>query len=152
MTILMLALSVFVQDQVDNPEFKYWTTCKPGSSVTHKVGTQGLEQNNTLKTVGKDEIVVDMAIGGGNAIERKIAAKIPPEQAPKIQKEGEEEIEVGGKKLKCKWIEYDQKMGSAMAHAKAWIHEEIPGGVARIEFTMANGGKSTMVASAWERK
>src|SRR5262245_25315383 len=55
--------------------------------------------------------------------------------------EGDEEIEVGGKKLKCRWIKMDYRTESAvvalndLSSAKTWYSKEIPGQVAKIEMT-----------------
>jgi hypothetical protein len=158
MTILAFVLAALVQAQVDNPEFKGWTAFKPGSSVTHKGGPQGVEQKSTLKTVGEAEVVVEteMSLGGkvmGKPLERKIPAKLAAADAPKALKEGEEEIEAGGKTLKCKWKEFEKKFGGGKtALMKVWMSEEIPGGAAKVEVAVDGTGKNTMVASAWEKK
>jgi hypothetical protein len=45
-------------------------------------------------------------------MERKIPVKLPAAQGPQNMKEGEDEIEVGGKKLKCKTREFEKKLAS----------------------------------------
>lgn len=162
MTILTLALSILLQDQVDNPEFKGWEGFKPGSSVTFKVVStlhpEGGEQKTSLKSAGEAELVVvtDMSIGGkpvAQGQERKVPAKIPAEKAPKDVKKGEEEIEAGGKKLKCVTKEFEvTAAGGKTATMKIWVSDEVPGRAARIDITAAGGVRNSMVASSWEKK
>ena len=161
MTIIVLALAALAQDQVDNPEFKGWAGFKPGSSVTFKVvnsvNPQGGEQKITLKSVGEAELVLltDMTMGDqvvGKGIERKVAAKIPAAKAPQNVKEGEEEIEAGGKKIKCVTKEFEVKGPSGKpATMKIWVNDEVPGRAAKIDIS-AEGFKNSMVAAAWEKK
>lgn len=158
MTMIAFVFAALVQEQVDNPEFKYWRSFKPGSSVTHKGGPQQVEQKTTLKSVGDEEITVEteMSMGGktvGKAMERRISAKVATADAPKMLKEGEEEIEAGGRKLKCRWTEYDKKLpGGVLAKLKVWIHEDVPGGAVKVQVTMESAGKNEMIATAWEKK
>jgi len=161
MTILAIALSLLVQDQIDNPEFKGWASCKPGSSVTHKsaggTGPQGGEQKTVLKSVNDTEAVleVETIINGkslGKTMERKVPAKVPADKAPKDMKKGEEEIEVAGKKMKCTTMEFDTTTANGKTfHMKIWANDEIPGRSAKMEVSSENY-KNTMIASSWEKK
>lgn len=55
--------------------------------------------------------------------------------------EGDEEIEVAGRKLKCHWIKMDYRVESSVewvndkSSTKTWYSKEIPGQVAKIEMT-----------------
>ena len=55
--------------------------------------------------------------------------------------EGDEEIEVAGKKLKCHWVKVNRQIDSPVeamkdrSSAKTWFSDEIPGRVAKIEMT-----------------
>jgi len=55
--------------------------------------------------------------------------------------EGDEEIELAGKKLKCHWIKMEYRTESALeslnekSSTKTWYSKEIPGNVAKIEMT-----------------
>ena len=55
--------------------------------------------------------------------------------------EGDEEIEVAGKKLKCHWIKIDHRIECTLESlnekgaAKTWYSKEIPGQVANLEMT-----------------
>ena len=162
MMTLAFAFVLLAQDQVDNPEFKGWAACKPGSSVTHKMSTAGGppggEQKSTLKSVGEVELVLDIEIimNGrplGKTMERKIPAKYPADKAPKDVKKGEDEIEVGGKKLKCITMEFTTTTANGKTfNMKVWANEEIPGGSAKVEINGDGGYKSSMLASSWEKK
>jgi len=159
--ILTIAMALLVQDQVDNPEFKGWAGFKPGSTVTHKISTgeaaQGIEQKSTLKSIGDSEAVVELvrSFDGrqvGEPVERKVPAKVPVEKAPKDVKTGEEEIEVAGKKLKCATKDFETTTPNGKTfHMKLWVHDDIPGRSARMDIS-GEGFKSSMVASAWEKK
>jgi len=150
------------QDQLDNPEFKGWAAFKPGSSVTHKMSTstgpQGGEQKSTLKSIGEVELVleVEMIMNGkslGKTMERKVPAKFPADKAPKDVKKGEDEIEVAGKMLKCKTMEFTTTTANGKTfNMKIWANDEIPGMSAKVEINGDGGFKSTMVASSWEKK
>lgn len=158
MTLAAVVLALLVQEQVDNPEYKGWASFKPGSTVTHKGGAQNIEQKTTLKSLGDGELVLELEISmGGKAMgrpaERKITAKLPAEQAPKVLKEGEEEVEAGGKTLKCAWKEFEKKLpGGKVATMKVFSHGDIPGMAARIDVSLDGGARNTMVATAWEKK
>jgi len=162
MLFAIILCSALVQDQVDNPEYKGWKSFKVGSTVTYKYNREGSpqsgEQKITLKSIDDNEAVVetDITMAGksaGKPMERKIPAKIPAAQAPQHMKEGEEEIEVGGKKLKCKTREFEKKLTSGKTGSlRFWLNEDIPGMVAKVETTTEGSPKITMIASEWEKK
>lgn len=150
---LLVALA---QDTIDNPEFKGWASFKPGSFVTYKYSPQDGGQKVTLKSVDENEAVVETVTTyngkTGNAVERKVPAKLPAAQAPKDVKDGEDEIEAGGKKLKCRTRESDKKLASGKTVTiKIWIHDDVPGKGVQIQ-TTTETGKFTMVATEWEKK
>jgi len=158
MMIIAMLLAALAQDQVDSPEYKGWASFKPGSSVTYKYSPQEGGQKITLKSVGESEVVIETEIiyngkPAGKAIERKIPAKIAAADAPKDVKRGEEEIEVGGKKLKCRTVEFERKLASGKTIAmKIWANDEIPGTGAQVQTLSEGGGKFSMIASEWEKK
>ncbi len=158
MRMLWIALAALGQDQIDNPEYKGWAAFKPGSSVTYKVQigeNPALEQKSVLKSVSDDEVVlaVEMAVAPGRGMERKVPAKVPAEKAPKDVKEGQEEIEAGGKKLKCTTREFEvTAANNKKILMKLWINDEVPGKAARTDVTQEGAPKMSMVASAWEKK
>jgi hypothetical protein len=67
----------------------------------------------------------------------------------KVEKEGDEEIDVAGKKIQCHWIEGTQKASKA----KFWISKDIPGGVAGAEMTGGElPGVVKFLVVSWEQK
>jgi hypothetical protein len=77
---------------------------------------------------------------GGNALpgqKRDVPAKIKkvegdPSKAPKPV-EGDEEIEVAGKKVKCRWVETTTEAGGNRIVSRVWMSKEVPGGMAKME-------------------
>ncbi len=159
--MIAFVLAALVQDQIDNLEYKAWASFKPGSSVTFKTLQEGkesnLEQKVTLKSVGDGEVVLqtEMISNGavlGKGTDRKVAAKVP-EAGNKKVKEGEEEIEVAGKKMKCRWVVIDKTVSNGKEfQLKFWGHDDVPGHAVRIEIYSAGTKTATMVATAWEKK
>jgi hypothetical protein len=165
LAVVTALLGMSAQD-VENPQFKYWTGCKPGSWVKMKLemsaGGKKVEGESTHKLLElKDDMAVIEVSGKSKVGEKEypipvqkqeIKAKEPPEKV-KISAEGDEEIEVAGKKLKCHWYEYSSKQGEKESKGKAWLSKEIPGGSAKVEIGGADGGKSiVMTAVEWEKK
>ena len=156
-------LSLAVQDKSPNPEFDYWSGHKTGSWVKLKMELEAqgvkvlVQTTHTLLEIGKDKAVVEQknkVTANGQeqpeTTEKEEILRDKDKDPIKIEKEGDEEIEVAGKKLKCHWIEGTQK---DKTKAKFWLHKDIPGGIAKGE---ASGGelpgKMTMTALSWEKK
>lgn len=160
--IVPLLLAALAQDMVDNVEFKAWASFKPGSTVTHKYQVEGKdqtsEQKTTLKSVDEKEVVleVEMSVNGkvmGKPAERKVAAQIATDKAPRKLKDGEEEIEAAGQKLKCRWVEVEVKVASGKTYVlKIWANDDVPGRAVRIETTAESKRVGTQVAIVWEKK
>jgi len=162
---VVVALLGMSQD-VENPQFKYWTSCKPGSWVKMKMemasAGKKIESETTHKLLElKDDVAVVEITGKSKVGEQEFAlptqkqeikAKEPADKI-KITSEGDEEIEVAGKKLKCHWFEYSGKQGEKDSKGKAWMSKEIPGGMAKIEVGGPDAAKPiVMVAVEWEKK
>ncbi len=162
MLIAAVVCVALAQDQIDNPEYKGWKSCKPGSSVTYKYLVGGApqgEQKTTLKSISDTEAVLEteMTKDGksfGKAMERKVFAKVPATDSGASKRDGpEEEIEVAGKKVKCKTRDFEKKASNGKTMGlRFWIYEEIPGGAAKVESTSEGGPKITMIVSEWEKK
>ena len=162
MGIAAALLCVLLQDPIDNPEYKGWASFKAGSVVTYKYIKDGAAQpglqKTTLVSIDEKEAVLETTYvlegkDPGKPLQRKVPAKAPAASAPPNVKEGEEEIEVAGKTLKCRTKEFEKKLASGKtAGLKYWIHAEIPGMVAKVETTNEGGPKVLMVASEWEKK
>jgi hypothetical protein len=155
-----------MKQEVENPQFKYWSACKPGSWVKMKlemeVGGNKSEGEMTYKLLEvKDDIAVVEVTGKMKAgaqefpipvQKQEIKAKEPADKV-KIEKEGDEVIEVAGKKLKCHWYEFTSKAGEKATKSKAWLSTDVPGGITKGEMGLPNSEKPmVMTALEWEKK
>ncbi len=168
--VMGVLLGLFVQD-VDNPTYKSWTKFKAGSSVTLTAtnDTGGMKSEAlivyTLKSCDGKEAVVTMTgnttVNGAKtempASDARHAAKAKKvaaaKDAPKPQ-EGDEEIEVAGKKLKCHWVKTVTETGGYKTTKTVWWSDAIPGGMAKSESTTEGKMKmsSILVVTAFEKK
>jgi hypothetical protein len=146
---LAAALLPVLLQAKDNPEFTYWAEHKTGSWVKLKMEMEA--QGAKVVVEQKNKVSVNGAAQPEASEKEEIFKDKDKDKNPlTIEKEGDEEIEAGGKKLKCHWIEGTQK---DKTKAKFWLHKDIPGGIAKGE---ASGGelpgKMTMTATSWEKK
>ena len=166
MVVLVLAGSpLHADDKVDNPLYQHWAQFKIGSfSVTKTVQTvevAGTEmKTETTATTKLTELNAEKAVIEISTVTEvagteqrmppttmDIAAKITkteletqekqkePEGKPET-KEGEEELEVAGKKLKTKWVEVTTKQGNNTIKTRSWMCEDVPGQVVKTVTTM----------------
>jgi hypothetical protein len=171
---LLLCTSRARAEDMDNPEYANWKGFKVGSSVTMKMVSEAsgfkseMEQTHKLVELTADKAVVETAgvmITGGNKInlpatKREIPAKVKKAEGGDAKgakadvKESSEEIEVGGKKLKCKVVETDSEASGTKTHVKTWQSDEVPGKMVKMESHSEGKTKSssTMTASAFEAK
>ncbi len=164
----VLALS-FVQEKVENPQYKAWASFKPGSWVKHKMEMEGpggqkmeMEVTATLTEVTPEKLVLDrkqtMTVGGRTmdlpGKKEEVEAKVEKGKAGTVKiTEKEEEITVAGKKLTCKLAEMEMEQNNQKMTGKSWIHPDIPGGMAQGEFSSPQLPKPMkMVATGWEKK
>jgi len=146
---------------IDNPEYAQWAQFKVGSFVTLKNTAQfGTHKSislstQTLKSVAKDKIVIEtrMEVEGfkqkippqTRVIPAKIAKpKKPTTTQPKDKpdlktKEGEEVLDIDGRKIKAHWVESQTKIGEIVTKSKVWNSKEVPGGV--VKMTSQTSGK-----------
>lgn len=119
--------------------------------LDHKEGESYVVRNettmmgNTTKTVMKFNVKKPDGDGSGD-------------KGPKVTElgKGEEELEVAGKKLKCKWVESETEANGAKTRSKVWTCEEIAnGGLVKSESVTEVGGnkvESKMMLVAFEKK
>jgi len=152
-------------EDVDNPDYKSWSKFKAGAMVKYKMvaeaGGTKTESEMSLKLVeltGEKAVVETAFLFGGNALpgERNpIPARIkrvePQTDPAPPTKEGEEELEMAGKKVKTRWVETTVEQAAAKAVRKVWMTTEIPGGLARSE-TRSRAGTVTQVAVEWRKE
>jgi len=166
-SVLAMILALLGTNQeVDNPQFKYWSGCKPGSWVKMKMELElsgkKAETETTHKLLEVKDGVAVVEITGKTKVgaqefplpaqKQEIKAKESADKV-KIETEGDEEIEVAGKKLKCHWFEFTSKTGDKEAKSKAWLSMDIPGGMAKALMGLPNSEKQMqMTAIEWEKK
>lgn len=161
---LLLALLVLLGQETDDPAFKRWTGSKAGSWVKFRRETVNAEGKTfdlkqeilqTLAEIDDQKAVVHTTLeGGGKAgkpVKDTYRAKTPLPDT--IEKEGDEEIEVAGKKLTCHWVQ-GKLMAAGRTLARAYLHPDIPGGIARLDLIAFGEGKphARHVAVGWEKK
>ena len=167
MRILVALAALLAQEPKDNPQYEYWKECKPGSWVKTRMEVDQAGQKMemtvtyTLVELTAEKAVVEQkgtmkAAGQERPIDRKEDVPAKKVKLAPYEKKGEEEIEAGGKKLKCQVILIAEQSadGNAKVNAKMWVTKEIPGGMAKGEFTPEGAAKSagTIVALEWEKK
>jgi len=164
LTIAAALLPLLLQAK-ENPEFGYWSEHKTGSWVKLKMDmdAQGakisVEATHTLGEITADKVVIErknkVTVNGAaqpEGTEKEDVFKDPAKDKNPvtIDKEGDEEIEVAGKKMKCHWIEGTQKDKTKV---KFWLSKEIPGGIAKGEVSGGElPGLMKMTILSWEKK
>lgn len=168
MTTLLASLLLLACQDADNPEYLAWKAVAPGSWVKLKTetanaaGTMAFPQEVTRTLLSVDdqkavyEEVLRTTIPGKDVQEEKprkrtVRAKHPKTWAPAEQ--GDAEIEVDGKTLKCHWVLLKEP-GAHSTSGRLWYCPDVVGGVARQEVMMAAGKDSSLrsTAVAWEKK
>ena len=165
LTVFVPALLALAGQAKKLIQYDGWADQKVGSSVTLRMETDagGIkfveETTLTLLELSAEQAVVEQkkkATIAGRAEPEKTEKVVfgkdkNKEKAPiKVDKEGDEEIEVGGKKLKCHWVE---GTSDGQTKAKLWHSKDIPGGFVKGEFAAPDGGAGiTIKALSWEKK
>jgi hypothetical protein len=172
LAVMAIVLSTVVmaeaQAQIDNPEYKRWAGFKAGAYVKFKMvseasGTKSeSEQTIKLVEITPAKAVVEMTmVAMGNKLppqKRDIPAKITPEpvkdakaQAVKAA-EGDEDVDVAGKKVKAHWTESTVEMSGNKTTSRVWQAKTVPGGTVKMDSstTGAMTSKTSMVATEWK--
>jgi hypothetical protein len=147
--------TVFAQDKVDNPDYMHWTQFKVGSfSQTRATNVIAGEKGETIVTVTLKELTPEKAIvevktvdaaAGRKAAEttrqvgfpakiEKAKLRVEPKEKGKLPdgrevldiKQGAEELEVAGQKIKTNWTETKIKHESLIITEKTWTSDDIP--------------------------
>lgn len=150
---MMFAIGFSVRaEQIENPSYKNWAKFKPGSSHTMKGTTTAMGQNidtevvTVLKEVTDDKVVLEIAATvnmGGNAMPqpkqtqevKKMVEKGDPNvtDPDAYAKATEEDVKIGDTTYKCKLVETTKTQGGTTMKMKAWMCEEVPGGVVKLD-------------------
>ena len=150
----------------ENPEYQRWASFKPGSWAKYKseIETNGnkmvlpIEMVSTLMEIDEKKVLVEELTVNTmlpkdspkqeKARKRTYQAKTKKKEA--ADKEGDEEIDVGGKKLACHWTEVKPAGGGFL---KVWINPDVPGGIVRMETAPPGlNGVQRLNLLAWEKK
>ncbi|MBI3857726.1 MAG: hypothetical protein HY293_18750 [Planctomycetes bacterium] len=161
--ILIAALLLSTTQDVENPEYARWAKFKAGSWVKCRTEIENngnkmalpTETTFTLLEVDDKQVVIEELTV--NTLQpkdspkqekaRKRTYKATRKQKEGEQKEGDEEIEVAGKKLACHWTE----VGAAAGSVKTWVSPEVPG-VVRMDVALPSKSIQRLTATAWEKK
>lgn len=160
----LLAILLLLAQEADDPVYKRWSGCKPGSWVKFRretVSAEGkifdLQQEITQTLVEADaqKVVVESVMAGGGKAGKptRDTYRVKTPLPDKIEKEGDEEIEIAGKKLTCHWIQGALFL-TGRTNARIYLHPDAPGGVVRTDLIVFGEGKAHArhVAVGWEKK
>lgn len=150
--LLFASTGLAEEETIENELYKQWAKFKPGSYSVMKMtaemaGTKTeTVMRQTLKELTKEKAVVEYqskTIMAGQEFEapahtQEIPATVrkakveateqEDEKDPDVKTtEGEEEIEVAGKKMKTKWIESVTKHEGMVIKSRVWVCEDVPG-------------------------
>ena len=159
---LLITVALLALQDNDHPDYKRWASFKVGSWVKMKseIDNQGQKMELPVETTftlleadDKKVVVEELTV---NTLQPKDSPKqekarkrtYPATRRQKDEaKEGEEELEVAGKKIACRWIEVKASAGSV----KTWTSAEVPGMV-RMEIGLPTKAIQRLTATAWEKK
>jgi hypothetical protein len=162
-TTLALLLLLCAQE-ADDPVFKRWSGCKVGSFVKYRretVAADGKvvdlkqEITQTLVEANDEKVVLETVLSGGGkpGKPKRDTYKAKTALPDKIDKEGDEDLEAGGKKLACHWVQGNLLL-TGKTLARIYLNADLPGGVVRTDLIVLGEGKPHVrhVATAWEKK
>jgi hypothetical protein len=161
---LLLAMLLLFAQEADDPAFKRWSGSKVGSwvkfrretvSADGKVGDLKTEFPQTLIEADGQKVAVETVLVGGGQAGKPLKDTYRPKTplADKIEKEGDEEIEIAGKKLACHWVQGNFFL-TGRTLARIYLHPDAPGGIVRMDLIVFGEGKAhaRQVAIGWEKK
>jgi hypothetical protein len=161
---MLLAILLLLAQEADDPVFKRWSGSKPGSWVKFrretvspdgKVFDLKQEITQTLVEADAQKVVIETVLEGGGKTGKptRDTYRVKTALPDKIEKEGDEEIEVNGKKLSCHWVQGNLFV-TGRTLARIYLHADAPGGVVRTDLIVFGEGKAHArhVAVGWEKK
>ena len=134
-----------------HPEYRYWAACRPGASVRLKMEVKtgygpawdAVELGRTFVDLGpqgayyEQKLIPSGAPLGGLA--RLMLADL--EEGTGRLEEGDETVELSGRKLACHWVKSNAERRGVILRVKTWYSGEVPGGIAKIEMEEAPLGE-----------
>jgi hypothetical protein len=163
--VLAVVLSSFVQAR-EGREYKAWASCKPGTWIKTRMEVERggdvavAEMTTSLVEVTKEKVVLEQS---GKMTSRGKTVEIPAQKVEpgpkdveggKLLKQGDEELEVDGKKLKCHFEETEVEDKGVKSLYKVWRNSTVPGGMVRTEIRPAGAPAATtrIMTLQWEKK
>ena len=165
----VLSLAAVQDELVDNPEYQGWAKQKAGAWVkfkmTNDMGTMKVEGEMTtkLKEISAEKAVLEQVMAFevmGQKNEQKMSRTAPSKVKKgqdseghkyEITGEGDEEIEVKGKKIKCHWVKMKVQSKQGESILKTWRTEEVIGGSAKMEMSTEQPKMTmSMIAVDWK--
>lgn len=153
LTAIVCALMSGAQDKVDNPDYLGWSAFKVGSSVKfHQMSDVGgvkteSDITHLLVDLTDRKAVVEVITFTQRTEQPRETREIPaqiskddPRLAPPL-KQGEEDIQIAGKKIRCRWTETVEGVNTRI---RTWTSAEVPGGLVRRD-TRTQGEKPTLI-------
>jgi hypothetical protein len=161
--LLPIALGLLLVQDAENPDYKRWASFKVGSWVKLK---SEIEANGNKMALPVETTMTLLELDDKQAVIEEVTVNtLQPKDSPKQEKakkrtykatrkqkdgelkEGDEEIEVAGKKLACHWTEVTGVGGSV----KTWVNPEVPG-LVRIDIGLPSKSIQRLTATSWEKK
>jgi len=168
MTILTaVLLCVCAQEKMDNPQYTYWKSFKPGAWVKHKMvmETAGrtivTEMVTTLTEVNPENVLIEVktTIDMGirkmeQPVQKKdVPARIDKKEGQGVLSEKDETIVIDEKSYKCRSYEWEQTQNGQAMKSKGYFCADVPGGTIKSEYTSANLPKPMVLTLvAFEKK
>lgn len=136
-------------------KFNVGSNSKLKTSVTTTVAGKPMSTSTTMKqtllekTADKAIVEIETSVMGTST---KTKTEIPLATTgnpalgnvtnPANLKEGSEDVTVGGKTLKCKWVEFESSQNGSTVSSKVWTSEDVPGMVVK-SVTKVTGSVAT---------
>jgi hypothetical protein len=147
-----------------HPEFASWSGCRPGTWVKMKVelkvnGTRStVEIVRTLLECRPEKAILEQRVvstgRGPQGMAQDLLSRFDVAYGRKVEDDGD--LALQGRTVKCKWVRYNFQRGGDIAQVRRWLHEDVPGGVARIDMEVSPEGQPlsqlTAVAQSWEKR
>ena len=70
--------------------------------------------------------------------------EITPKEKLESFAEGDEDVDLLGKKVKAHWVDTKMKIGNRTSESKVWMSDDVPGGVIKETVTKKEGSKTLM--------
>lgn len=121
-----------------------WAKSGEGSWTEHRLVTKagGIETEMTVKRMLLKKSAEELVFRLENKMVKPNPSEIPASEsaekvwseggaAPKELGKGEEELDVAGRKIKCRWVEVESESGGKKTVTRSWTSDEVPGGLVK---------------------